>query len=161
VNDSQLVPNAIVPPSGPQHPHHQITSLPVSYSLATGLSAGYDANLLGSGNQISAGFVISQGMQYGTISGMHQQAPPGTMSLSSPYQAYTSYPAGGGAAAVFSTLQHPRRVRVLPPASNATHTPPPLGSPANSLTSSASTSLAANVHRTSNDQLSRSPMTDV
>lgn len=173
VNESQLMPNmaALVSQGVVGGAQHQLQgAMPMSYSLSTGLSGGYDtAALLASGGQpMATGYVINgqtgHPMQYGTLgSVVHQQQQQQQQSMmGSPYSPYGTLPYGNQAAAAYSTLQHPRRVRVIPPTSSMS-TPPPLGSPATtlSLTSSGSTSLATNVHRTSNDQLSRSPMTDV
>lgn len=165
-------------PSDSASAGHQLSgSMPMSYSMSTVGLAGtpYDtaAYLSGSGvaPAMPSGYHMI-GAQYGTISAQQQhlmqqqqQAQMGQMGgMGSPYSPYSPYGSSGPA---FSTLQHPRRVRVLPGGSSGASmqsTPPPqLGSPATSLsmTSSGSTSLGTNVHRTSTDQLSRSPMTDV
>ena len=178
VNDNhQLVPNMTaihVPPSGPTAQQHQLSTLPISYSLTTGLSTGFETS--NGGMMGATQYVINQPdpIQYGGDGGVgggmaihqvHMDGHPHHLNtIASPYHTYTSYH-HQRSQNLFNTLQHPRRVRVLPPSSNNNVSiSPSLGSPAttHSMTSSVSTSLATNVHqRTSNDQLSRSPMTDV
>lgn len=170
--------STMVPSDSASGGAHQLSgNMPMSYSMSTVGLAGtpYDTTAYlsgGGGPPMATGYHVIGG-QYGTITAqqqhlMHQQqqAHQAQMmgQMGSPYSPYSSY---GSSAATFSTLQHPRRVRVLPGGSSGgsmQSTPPPqVGSPATSLsmTSSGSTSLATNVHRTSTDQLSRSPMTDV
>ncbi len=193
----QLVPNmtTMVPSLGPAGAGNLPMSYSLSTGLA-GTAYDPSASAMATGYHVIGGGQSGTPLQYGTLGAHHHQQQQqqhllqqqqqasqmgplgsmgggmmgGGMAMGSPYSPYGSYGGGGSpaAAGAFSTLQHPRRVRVLPPAtSNGSmqSTPPPqLGSPATtlSMTSSGSASLSTNVqHRTSTDQLSRSPMTDV